>query len=129
MRHGKPITHETVAAAETNLHELVRDAEAVKRKEERIAALQRERESQQAKLRHATSIGPAGKHRLEIGNGHGHYLVDRTGAQLRAEAKASIRAIDNEIKRVERHGVPDPRAGNPQAGDLDMTRFPVMEVR
>jgi hypothetical protein len=129
MRHAKPTTDETVAAARASLQELVRDAEEAERKAERIAALQRERESQQAKLRHATSIGPTGKHRLEIGNGHGHYLVDRTGAQLRAEAKASISAIDREIKRVERDGVPDPRAADRQTADLDMTRFPGLEVR
>jgi hypothetical protein len=129
MRRAKPATDETVAAARANLQELVRDAEAAERKAERIAALQRERESQESKLRHATSIGPTGTHRLEIGNTFGHYIVGRTGSQLRAEAKASISAIDREIKRVERDGVPDPRAADPHATDLDMTRFPGIEVR
>jgi hypothetical protein len=130
MRHApeKRTAAEAVAIERANLEELIRDHEAAERKREHIAALQEERHYNEAKLQHALDIGPAGKHRLELSNSRGHYLIDRTGAQLAQEAQESIRAIDKEIARVERDGVPDPRADT-QAGDLQMTRFPVIEVR
>jgi hypothetical protein len=111
MRHApqKRTATEAIAVERANLEELIRNHEAAERKQQRIAALEQEREAQQAKLRHALDIGPEGKHRLEIGNGLGHYIVNRSGSQLRAEAEASIRAINDEIRRVETAGVPDPR--------------------
>ena len=112
---------ESIAVERANLEQLIRDHEAEERKREHIAALTEERHYNEAKLQHALDIGAKGKHRLEIGNGHGHYLIDRTGAELRKEAEESLRAIDNEISRVERDGVPDPRAGDTQAGDLQMS--------
>jgi hypothetical protein len=122
-----------VEQAKVGLDALIRDHEAEQRKREHIEALQEERRYVEGKLAHALAIGPDGSDRLEIPisnpSGHGHYLIDRTGAQLRAEAEASIRAIDVEIARVERDGVPDPRAADPPAGDLSMTRFAAIEVR
>jgi hypothetical protein len=118
-----------VEQAKVDLAELVRHHEAEQRKRAHVEALQQERASQEAKLAHALDIGPNGNDRLEIGNGHGFYLVDRTGTELRKEAQASLAAIDNEIARVERDGVPDPRAADTQASDLQMTRFPGIEVR
>lgn len=135
MRHAtaKRTADEAIAVERANLEELIRDHEAGQRKRAHIEALQEERRYIEAKLQHALDIGPAGTHRLEIpvGNpaGHGHYLIDRTGAQLRREAEEAIKAIDIETARVERDGIPDPRVPDTQAGDLDMTRFPAIEVR
>jgi hypothetical protein len=128
MRHAseKRTAAETVAVERANIAELIRDHEAGERKQERITALEQEREAQQAKLAHARAIGPDGKHRLEIGNSSGWYFVDRSGSQLRAEAEASIAAINTEIERVERDGVPDPRA---PVAEKPIVRFPDLELR
>jgi hypothetical protein len=88
---------------------LIRDHEAQQRKREHIAALQEERAMQEAKLQHAVDIGRKGKHRLEIGNGQGFYLVGRIGSELRKEAEASIPAIDLEIQADRTRRCPRPQ--------------------
>jgi hypothetical protein len=128
MRHApeRRTAAEAVAVERANLEELIQDHEAAERKQQRIAALEQEREAQQAKLRHALDIGPDGKHRLEIGNGLGFYLIDRSGAQLHREAEEAIKAIDAEIARVEQDSVPDP----PETSETTRTRgLPAIKVR
>jgi hypothetical protein len=124
MRHTADVEQ-----AKVELDALIREHEAEQRKRAHIEALEEERRYNQAKLQHAIDIGPKGTHRLEIpvGNraGHGHFLVDRSGAQLRREAEEALKAIDVEIERVARVGIPDPREGS----DTAMLRFPTLDVR
>jgi hypothetical protein len=132
MRHA-PAKHtaaEAIAVERANLEETIRNFEAAERREERILALEEERHYNEVKLAHAVAIGPDGKDRLEIPianpYGHGTYILDRSGSQLRTEAEAAIKAIDAEIERTAIEGVPDPRAENP---DTSTGRFAAIEVR
>ncbi|MGZ6580051.1 MAG: hypothetical protein ACXVFE_03570 [Gaiellaceae bacterium] len=135
MRHApeKHTAAEAVAIERANLEELIKNHEAAERKQRQLALLEEERRTVEEKLAHALSIGPEGKHRLEIAisnpSGSGHYFIDRTGAQLRVEAEGQLQAIDIELARVEREGMPDPQQEAKLAHDVDMARFPAIQVR